>query len=56
MTAIEIIKEEITHKAKIMRECRDNNDQENSEYRRAWVHGAKFALEVIRDKKKEETK
>ena len=61
MTAIEIIKEEIAHKSKFMQECIDNDDQENSEYWRAWVHGAQFALDVIQEevremKKKRRTK
>ena len=49
MTVIEIIKEEIAHKSKFMQECIDNDDQENSEYWRAWVHGARFALDVIQE-------
>ena len=54
MTVIEIIKEEIIQKARFMIECRNANDQENSEYWRAWVHGAKFALDVIQEEEKYE--
>ena len=47
MTAIEIIQQEIAHKSEFMRLCEKNIDPENAEYWRAWVHGAKFALDVF---------